>query len=91
MKTKSLTFLTPHTSHLTFAFACFLLGGAGWAAKMGVDRIGSVHDEISAGVNHPSSAFLRNEWHRTNSLAVQQSPTSSVLLFPTNHATPVFQ
>lgn len=87
MKITAITLLTSKGSNLAFAFACVLIAGAGWCAKIGVNQIGSVHDEISAGFNHPSPAYLRYEWHRSNPAATQPHSAPHEFLLPTNAAT----
>jgi hypothetical protein len=84
MKITAITALSSKGSHLAFAFACALIAGVGWCAKIGVNQIGSVHDDISAGFNHPSPAYLRYEWHRSNPPATQQHSAPYEFLLPTN-------
>jgi hypothetical protein len=89
MNIKTIISLTPSTSKLAFCFACALVAGLGWDAKIGIDQFASICDETSAGFDHPSTAFFGGELRRTRQPAFNMPASPAIQRIPTNSFTPV--
>ncbi len=92
MNIKAMTLLIPRTSKLAFLLACVLITGIGAVAKMAVDQVISIHEDIQADLSEPSQFYLWREWHRMHDAVIQTPSTPApTLLLPTNPAVPLLQ
>jgi len=60
MKTIRNPLATSRAQHLALACACIMMVSVGWAAKIAVDRISAIHDEMENDLKFPSQEFLRH-------------------------------